>query len=159
MSSSSSDGSGGGSQVKQLPINAGAIQLYDRISDTAAGKYVGLSRVSPRRQVEDNIRGWMSWCLNGGDITDDAVTVTGGWILEIENLLNPKRTFEIVGACPACGFAKHWVEVDGELRLSSTLAAVGTTVTCQYSGCGKSWSGEELHWLGDALKLPSAVVA
>lgn len=149
--SSMADAKGGASTAKQSPINAAALSLYERISDQAAREYVALSRREPKRTVEGNIRAWMSWTLNSERLIEHASETTSKWVQEIKTLLNPRRTVEIIGACPSCGYSKQWVEVDGEKVLTSLLVACGDTVTCQSPDCGATWSGAELHWLKEAL--------
>lgn len=155
--SSMADSGGSSRGGAQLPINAAALTLYEKISDQAAREYVALARKAPRRHPEDNIRGWMSWTLNSNRLIIAAAHTTTGWIQEISGLINPPRTLEIVGHCPTCGYAKQWTQTDGELTLTSTLTATGHTATCGY--CGTTWTGPELHWLKDALNTPAIGVA
>lgn len=157
--SSMADAKGGASSAKQSPINAAALSLYERISDQAAREYVALSRREPKRTVEGNIRAWMSWSLSSDRLTETAAAITGQWVNQIKLLLNPRRTVEIIGACPSCGYSKQWMELDGEKVLTSLLIATGDTVTCQSPDCGASWSGADLHWLKEALDTGAVAVA
>lgn len=151
ISSSLADAAGGTGTSKRIPINAAALSLYERISDQAAAEYVALAKQAPKPTVEGNIRAWMAWSLSSEQLTSRASETTTMWVQEIKTLLNPARTMEIVGACPACGHSKVALEVDGETVQASILVATGDTVTCQSVECGATWVGAELHWLKDAL--------
>lgn len=149
-------GDRGGSGGQPVPLNMPAYSLLERIN-TQLRDELNAWHVHPTKCIEGAVRTWAKLARTDQDQTASAAAITTRWITGIKALFEPTRVTEIKGNCPSCGWAKRTVDVEGEERITSTLEAVGDTVTCGY--CQATWTGEQLHYLKAALDTPALAVA
>lgn len=76
------------------------------------------------------------------------------WVTQARALLNPPRTFGLVGACPHCGRRTAHIRDDtGEYVRRDALQVSYTdeVARCVVPGCGASWPREKWGLLGGAI--------
>ncbi|MBD1541037.1 hypothetical protein G9E11_01950 [Arthrobacter sp. IA7] len=147
----------GGSSGSRSPIAIPAFGLWAEIRETLATMHIAITgRDEPKLSAESKLQKWAAWTQSdvGGESAQKCLHSATAWASAIEQLLNPVRRTEIVGACPveACGASHAWTWEDGEYVRNTAITATGAEARC--GACGTTWAGAELHSL--ALNLGKA---
>jgi hypothetical protein len=152
-SNSSTQAPGGGSSEKtKIPVDAGAVDLLDRITKHArvcatetpaphlppCPEALGVVDAVKRygTAVRAHTQGWI----------DRAAEITGSWCADIRAHLDPAKRFPLKGKCPECGISKVADMTTGELVRSDVLHVYPgdesrhSLARCHY--CGAEWRGE-----------------
>jgi hypothetical protein len=108
---SSVAGGGQGSNLasERNVLNAEALDLYERIDVGAAALLATYSQEVPHLTPEKNLRvmsvGVYQMSLGGSNSESELHTLNNkltSWIRQIERILTPPVTLELMGACPEC---------------------------------------------------------
>ncbi|MCD7100462.1 DUF7340 domain-containing protein [Pseudoclavibacter sp. 13-3] len=165
--------SGGAAQFSPLPVNALAMELFERLNHeiSQAWRYAQVrpDAVVPFGDPGPRLREWAAAVFSDSDLVvvgDEhagvqytALGFVEHLVEQIESCLNPVRTEEITGVrCPACG-QTHVVTTSaaGEevrswvLQVVKTLDGRPTGIQCRNPDCGASWRRDQFVLLAAAL--------
>jgi hypothetical protein len=143
---------GGGSAAStKVPLNVGAVDLYDRIRyearemhSEAVGKQVG--SLLPDKHLSQWLLlftgRWRQQVASEGEARS-AVRKVRGWITNINDLLDPPYRYPILRPCPTCGVSRH-TQADGVLgyALNVTERPNPNDWFIHCVACGTEWAGE-----------------
>lgn len=151
---SSSRPATGASSGPRIPVALQAVMLWDEIRESLNTVHITLrGQDDPKKSAERKLQEWAAWAGTDSQ-TDSAKKCLRDvlkWAAAIEQLLNPVRRVEIVGACPTdnCSASHVWAWDEGEYVRNTAITATGSEARC--GACGTTWTGAELHTL--ALNL------
>jgi hypothetical protein len=174
---------GGAPTVKaRLTINAGAFDLYTLIDRQAAEQWAAVTGRIPGLETTEAMMS--RWAAAMQDVSPVTVTLpdtidgpngrkvvvwdriihttahnlAAGWVRQIEELLNPLPTGEIIAACIQCGVREVWRTVDGESIKSPAMMFIRDRVTgdstearCQ--ACGTVWWPFQFKFLAEQIGI------
>lgn len=145
--------SSGPTDELKIPIAAGTIDLYRRISEKAYDDLWKWKRCLCAGTLEDVIQ-----CFGYAEPDNDEYfeNLLQSWVDSIENLLRPKKPRRKIHApCPNCGTKYHGPEREPAVTANcwdeqeNMLHPGLWDVACD--ACGASWSGDKLPFLTSAL--------
>lgn len=151
-------GGGGTSSKNTLPLNPDALDLYNRINETATDYWSLFTQThTVHGTLEHRIQSWTSRVTREDDIRT-AERITRGWVTEIGHLFDPPVIRPLQRPCPECGAVKAHVDKDGETVLAWSLTVDITagmharslwTAAC--ANCEARWLPGELDQMLAAL--------
>lgn len=118
------------------------------------------ARPAPPRHapLAEQLRAWNQnaghWRTEHPDYLAHAADQAEKWVHTARTLLNPPRTFGLVGECPACGHRTAHVRDDtGEWIRKDALQVsyADETARCVRPACGATWPREKWGLLGGAI--------
>lgn len=149
----------GASPAGRIPLNPDAVELYKRVEDAILERFTGGELGVPGQFPESNLRIWYGWFTGDEHAIEQEARYWSYWVRSIEDLFDPPKTMQVLGACPACG-STSWTNTAGDV--------VAHPVVIEYRGedvadvvarcratlpdgpCGKQWRGmdqlRELRW-------------
>ena len=143
-----------------LPMSADAHDLLMKIVNVTIDYWWQLHTIHKgmgRESVAGRLRGWALAARSNPDHLAVAEKIICGWVEEIQALFQPRRRWEIRGACPSCGFRRVVDrEDDGQTFMKPALAVLyepdGRTVSCaECSACRSSWGPDQVIWLAELV--------
>jgi hypothetical protein len=150
---------GGGGTGSRSPIAIPAFSLWSEIRETLSTMHIAITgKDEPTLSPESKLQKWAVWTQSdtNGDAGRKCLENATKWMLSIQQLLNPVRRTEIVGACPQtdCGATHAWTWDEDEYVRNTAITATGAEATC--GACGTTWVGAELHTLAMELRKEAA---
>ncbi|KQQ98405.1 hypothetical protein ASF72_18340 [Arthrobacter sp. Leaf141] len=147
------EGAGGGTGSRS-PIAIPAFSLWSEIRETLATMHTAITgKDEPKLSAESKLQKWAAWTQadNSGETARKCLENATKWMLSIQQMLNPVRRAEIVGACPQdeCGATHAWTWDEGEYVRNTAITATGAEATC--GACGTVWAGTELYTLAKEI--------
>lgn len=143
---------GGGSAANtKVPINVGAVDLYDRIRYEAGDMHAELAGTQVGSLLPDrHLAQWLllftgRWRQQVASEGEGraAVAKVRGWVTTINDLLDPPYRYPITRPCPNCQAVRH-AEPDGTtgyaLNVTERPNTADSTIRCR--ACDTEWSGE-----------------
>lgn len=149
-----------GSTGTPLPLSADALDLMQTINTTATehwwlthNRHYGQGRET----TVGRLRNWAAAAHANPDDLRQATRITNGWINQIRALFNPRRTWEVKGACPSCGVARVLDETSEEgstinkHALSIVYDGQGKLEGAECAACGETWPVALVIWLARTI--------
>lgn len=97
---------------------------------------------------EDRLRTWLARYQVAharGEVGEPAwlftLTILGGWVHRIEDLLDPPVMLELLAACPNCG-ARHIITAEQQMSALYAGYRRGGDIMARCRVCGMTWTGE-----------------
>lgn len=157
------NGSSGGASGPPIPINPGAVDMLNSMTNDAKTDYREISGNAWPGDLETLLQHIARMTLPA-DWHNYLERVTLEWVDRITAFLWPvKPRRKLTGkTCPACGLALHGDERAVCLSLGcwdddGNLAKIGDwDIAC--GSCGAEWAGDQVSWLIRALDTPDAEV-
>lgn len=120
----------------RIPLDPGALGLYNRIEDRILEWYVGLLKTPPHLLPEQNLREWYrgaQYGLSRGHLVDEALAAevtrqVSSWVRQIGDMFDPPRRMEITRRVqvplvnPKSGEHLYWPDGSLRVRLSTRPA-------------------------------------
>lgn len=150
---SAAGGASGGSPLR-IPIDTGAMSLWQDIEREARAHHVELTG-SPGGPLMPLLQSWPDYPM-AADWTEYLEHATLDWIDRITALLQPAKPYRPSQACPSCDqrfhgddntptLAVYWRDEDG-----NTKHPHDWRMECGH--CGATWQGKELGHIAHAIK-------
>lgn len=149
----SSASTGGGKTLpnERIPIDPRAMETYGRIARDIRLAHAGLAGRSSDRHPEDLLRAWHVAFLhtNPEDAYIDGWTARiNDWVAEVQRILDPPRTLELIDTpCIICGHAEA-VNGDGDMQAAIVIEYRRTPeelvadVRAMCRACRAVWEGK-----------------
>ena len=143
---SSTRGAGASSNKAKLPLDVGALDLYNEINATATDYWSLFTQThTVHGTLEHRIQSWTAHVIREEDI-HAAERIVGGWVRDIHRMFNPPVIRPLQKPCPHCGALRAWVNDDGELVQAWALTVdvtAGITHRSEWTGfcanCETTW--------------------
>lgn len=125
-------------------LNVAAFTLYEDL-DGRISVLTGDAAGHP----EDRLRSWRNRYAASrtrGEVDEPTwlltVSILGGWVLRIEDLLDPPVVMELLAPCPSCG-ARHII-TNQDTQMSALYAGYrrGSDIMARCRVCSMRWTGE-----------------
>jgi hypothetical protein len=124
-------------------LNVAAFTLYEDL-DGRISVLTGDTAGWP----EDRLRSWKDRYLaarSRGEVQEAAwlltLSILGGWVRRIEDLMDPPIMLELLAACPNCG-ARHIITSDSQMSALYAGYRRGSDIMARCRVCGMHWTGE-----------------
>ena len=143
---------GGGSDGPPSPINLGAVDMINMMTNEARTDYREISGNSFPGELESLLQHLAEMNLTP-EWDAYLARVTSEWVADITAFLWPvKPRRKLVGkVCPSCGFATYGEDRKTCLSLGCWDSEGSMKKTGDWDiecgGCGAEWSGEHVAWL------------
>lgn len=144
--SSSLGGTRGGVRAmhERSLLNVAAFTLYEDLDGR-----ISVLTGDASRYPEDRLRSWQDRYLAArtrGEVPEPTwlltLSILGGWVRRIEDLLDPPVVLELLAPCPACG-ARHII-TSQDTQISALYAGYrrGADIMARCRVCSMRWDGE-----------------
>ena len=143
--SSSLGGTRGGVRAahERSLLNVAAFTLYEDLDGR-----ISVLTGEVGRMPEDRLRSWRERYAAArirGEVEEATwlltLSILGGWIRRIEDLLDPPVILELLAACPSCG-ARHIITQDTQMSAMYAGYRRGSDIMARCRVCSMSWTGE-----------------
>lgn len=159
VSSSLSSGSGaGGASWTRNVLDSDALHKAAVITSTV-GDWCRMAGAKVTRDPVTDLRAWYAKRLTVRDPETFYVKVLRGWATDIRGMVNPAKTVQIVGPCPACKSVTYTNDIGDTVRnplvmiYRNDAKDIMGTAKAACRACPTVWQGDEaMEELADELE-------